>query len=66
MTEFPTDWHREAYVAALEREIEGARRSIEAGEQMIARAKDAAENATRELTRVRKPSRRPASATETR
>lgn len=64
MTEFPTEWHRDAYVVALEREIEGAKRQIETGEQMIAHGKEIEENAVRELTRVRGAERRPAASTK--
>lgn len=43
--EFPTDWHRDTYIAGLEREIEGAK---------IRGDESTQKNAETELTRVRK------------
>lgn len=60
MGEFPTAWHRERYIADLEREVAGAERRIvelkelPLVEETLAGAKAALRNAENELERARK------------
>lgn len=64
MSEFPTAWHRERYIADLEREVEGAERRVaelkELGDNVVASTMDAAKeavaNAKAELERAKKTS----------
>lgn len=57
--EFPTPWHREAYIADTEREIAGATRRLEeltagnAHPDALAEAQVQFDNATAELARVK-------------
>jgi hypothetical protein len=60
--EFPTDWHRDAHITALERELEGRK---------VLDDTEGAKNAERELARLkghgqRGASKRPARAAESR
>lgn len=55
--EFPTAWHREAHIAALERELEG---------REVAEDKDGAAAAKAELARLGQKTSRPARAAEKR
>lgn len=83
MSEFPSDWHRDRYIHDLEREIAAANARRADAEARLAKAetpeaklyvqrdidgaKEIADNAARELARLRKPQRRPAGqAKETR
>lgn len=61
MSEFPTEWHREAYADGCERELEGAERRIEEFTQRIAEAEEVKKNALAELIRIgrRKAEKRP-------
>jgi hypothetical protein len=58
--EFPTPWHRESYLANLEREIEGAKLRVEeltefgVTDDVLAAANEMVENAAAELARVKK------------
>lgn len=62
--EFPTEWHRNAYGDALERELEGAERNIEGFKARLEEQEEVRKNALKELIRVgrRKPEKRPARA----
>lgn len=52
-SEFPTAWHRERYIADLEREVEGAKRRVAELQAMPGASPRAHEEAAAALTRLR-------------
>lgn len=64
--EFPSDWHRDAYIAGLEREVAGAEQRLaelagtEASEHVLAEVKERAKQAKAELDRLTAAKKPPA------